>query len=140
MAAFSEPFFAPLFALAADFSARFIFARLIGRIYESFTSGEPGIPARPPNCRTGETPVAPPYYSSTDDPHAAAPAQLFHPAQKIAVRHHIIAFGFHHRHEIALPLHVKEHFRLALALAAKRVQRIDRTVRRVPQRNPYAQR
>jgi hypothetical protein len=32
MAAFSARFSAPLFALDSDFSARFIFARLIGRI------------------------------------------------------------------------------------------------------------
>src|SRR5664279_2731670 len=97
--------------------------------------------APPPGPRyywTGETPIAPPCHSSIDHAHAATPAQLFHSAQKIAVRHHIIAFGFHHYHEIAFPLDVEEHPRLALALAEKGVQRIDRAIVRTPQRNPYA--
>src|ERR1017187_9134184 len=32
--------------------------------FRSFASGEPGAPARPPNCWTGETPVPPPNISS----------------------------------------------------------------------------
>ena len=97
--------FPPHFCTAVWSSARFVFARLIDRV--SVRLHLPG---------------------STDDAHTAAPAQLFHAAQKIAVRHHIIAFGFHHHHEIAVPLHVEQHLRLALALIKQRVQRIDRAI------------
>ena len=44
-----------------------------------------------------------------------------------AVRQHIIAFRLHHHHEVALAFQVEQHFGLALALGAKRVQRIDGT-------------
>src|ERR1017187_6402382 len=119
MAAFSAPCFAPLSAVRSDLSARFILARLIGRVGELACSA---------------------FARSTDFAHAAAPAQLFHAAQETAVRHHIIAFRLHHHHEISFPLHVKQYLRLSLALTAKRVQGIDRAFGRVAEGNPYAQR
>ena len=44
---------------------------------------------------------------SIDDANTAAPAQFFHPRNEIAVRLHIIAFGFHDHHEIPGALHVE---------------------------------
>src|ERR1017187_7118238 len=129
-------FFAPLFAVRSDFPARFIFARLIGNLPVESRAPPPGRETAGRTLRQS----APPCYPSTDDAHAAAPAQLFHTAQETAVRHHIIAFGFHHYHEIAFALHVEEHLCLALALAKERMQRIDRAAGRAPERNPYPER
>ena len=52
----------------------------------------------------------------TDDAYAAASAQLLDPSDEIAVWKHIIAFRFHHHHEIALAFHVEQDFGVAFAL------------------------
>src|SRR5277367_6781274 len=77
---------------------------------------------------------------SADYPYAAASAKFFDAAQKTAVRHHIIAFGFHHHHEITFALNVKENFGLALALVAERIQGIDGAIVRATERDSNAQR
>src|ERR1700688_54085 len=77
--------------------------------------------------------------SPTNDAHAVAPAQFLDTAHKNPVWHHIIAFGFHHHHEIALPLHIEQHLGFALALVEQRVQGIDRAIVRAPQRNSNSQ-
>jgi hypothetical protein len=44
---------------------------------------------------------------SADHSHTTAPAQLFHPGDKITIRQDIIAFCLHHHHEIPGTFHVK---------------------------------
>src|SRR5579864_2427099 len=90
-----SPFPAVFSASRLTFSARFVFVRLIDRV----------------SCST--------LPRSTDHAHAAAPAQLFHAAQKSAIRHHIIALSFHDHHKIAVPLHIEQYLRLALPLVEK---------------------
>src|SRR5882762_3817660 len=130
---------AACFASRPDFRTRFIFVLLIGRIYENLpVESRAPSPGRDTtaerDARSSTT------YSSTNDTHAAVPAQLFHTAPEIAVRHHIIAFSFHHHHDIAFPLHVEEHLRLALALVEEREQRIDCAVARASEWDPYTER
>src|SRR3984885_10182442 len=74
-----EGFSSLLTAARSKSSARLVFVRLIGRM-----------------CSLAR---------STDDAHAAAPAQLLHAAKKIAIPPHIIPFCCHHYHEIAFALH-----------------------------------
>ena len=62
---------------------------------------------------------------SGNDADTAAPAELFDAGDEISVRKDIIAFRFHHHHEIALAFHVKQHFGLAFALEEEGVQIID---------------
>src|SRR5258706_5468949 len=99
--------------LPSDWSARFIFAR---------------VNAEPVNGQ-----------GSTDNAHAAASAQLFHAANEIPVRHHIIAFGFHHHHEIALPFDIEQYFGITRTVVEKRVQRADGSFGSTFQRDPDAQ-
>ena len=51
-----------------------------------------------------------------DYAHCASPAQLLNAGDKIAVWFDIIAFCFHHHHEITMAFHVKQHLGLSLAL------------------------
>ena len=77
---------------------------------------------------------------SIDDAHAAAPAQFLNANHKIAVRHHIIAFGLHDDHEIAITFEVKKHFGLALVLVEKSVQGINRAIFGAAKRDANANR
>ena len=60
------------------------------------------------NCLTTWDPLV-------NDSHRAAPTQLLDARNKIAVWLHIIAFRFHHHHEIPCAFHVKQHLGLAFA-------------------------
>src|SRR5579872_5834273 len=64
-----------------------------------------------------------------------SPAELFHPADEHTIRQDIIAFCFHHYHEIALTLHVEKHLGFASALRAKEMKLIHGGFRSVFQRN-----
>src|ERR1700733_1252865 len=68
-------------------------------------------PVRRPDVRSAPTPAAlfrwVPSLNSGDDADAASPAQLFDAGDEITIWKHIIAFRFHHHHEIALAFHVK---------------------------------
>ncbi len=77
---------------------------------------------------------------SIDDANTAAPAQLFHARDEVAIRLHIIAFRFHDHHEISRPFHVEQHPRLAFALRKQQMQRVDRCFVAAFDRNPDAQR
>src|ERR1700722_12064120 len=56
---------------------------------------------------------------------ASSPASNNCAGDEAAVRYDIIAFRFHHDHEITLTFHVKQHPGFALAFHEKRMQIVD---------------
>src|SRR5207249_7636153 len=62
-----------------------------------------------------------------DDSNCATPAQLLDAGDKIAVWFDIIAFRFHHHHEITLAFHVKQYLGFSLAFGKKRMKSVYRS-------------
>jgi hypothetical protein len=54
----------------------------------------------------------------------ASPAELFHPVNEHTIWQDIIAFRFHHHHEIALSFHIEKHPCVSFALRAKEMKLI----------------
>src|SRR5712691_12102059 len=67
---------------------------------------------------------------STDYTHAAPSAELLYSCNEITIRQHIIAFRFHHHHQISGTFHVEQYPGFAFSLAEKRVQIVHRGLAR----------